>query len=173
MSKQKWGEHLVDNQSIITDVYMGQTISKLQCTECSTATYNFQPFYLLELSLPVGQGQISLTELLDYQARSEVLEGFKWNCPQCKTVRTAKRSCQIYKLPVILAVCIKRFNFVDGKAVKNDCLVKVNFDGENLYKYEVGAIPNKAAFTPATGGQQSLSNLSKIYKPYLVVVIYC
>ena len=114
-----------------------------------------------------------MSELLDYQARSEIVEGFKYNCPQCKVTRPAKRSCQIYKLPVVLAVCIKRFDFVDGKAVKNDCLVKVNFDGENLLKYEAGAIPNKLAFTPATGSQQSLFNQSKIYMPYLVVVNCC
>lgn len=49
----------------------------------------------------------------------EVLDGEdKWKCPKCKTFQKAKKKIDIWKLPSILIVHLKRFEFTDRKSGK-------------------------------------------------------
>jgi ubiquitin C-terminal hydrolase len=155
LSLQRWRENLSKNQSILTDTIMGQYLSKLECTVCQTASYNFEPFYILELPIPAGVDQITLPDLLEYSAKPDLLEEFIWDCPKCKKGRPVTKTNYIYKLPPILAVCFKRFEISeDGTLQKNNCLITTQLSGEDMCKYEKGCS----------------TNTSKIYLPYMIVV---
>lgn len=154
LSLKKWRQHLAKNQSIVSDVMMGQYLSKLECTVCKCASYNFEPFYVLELALPSGKDFTSLTELLANSSKEDVVDGFMWDCPKCQTPRQASKCTFIYKLPPVLVVCYKRFEVVQGKVRKNTCMVKMDVGGEDLGRFEHGS--RKAG--------------SKTYAPYMIIV---
>lgn len=154
MSLKKWNQYLSQNQSIVSDVLMGQFLSKIECNTCQSASYNFEPFYLMELSIPEDEDEVTLAELLRYSAKPDLIEGFKWNCPKCKVQKDITKTTHIYKLPPVLALCFKRFEFAEGELRKNNCLVKMQIQGEDFSRFE-------------QGGDKSSK---KIYVPYLVIV---
>ena len=154
LSLAKWHQHLTKNQSIVSDVLMGQYLSKLECTVCKSASYNFELFYMIELSLPLGKDYITLSELLASSTKEDLLDGFLFDCPKCKTARPVKKSTHIYKLPPVLVICYKRFEFRAGKSRKNPCLVSMNISGEDLSKLELG----------------KLKPAAKYYSPYMIIV---
>lgn len=156
LSLQRWSEQLAKNQSIVTDIMMGQYLSKLECTVCKTPSYNFEPFYILELSIPSGIDEISLLNLLNHAAKPDLLEEFRWDCPKCNKPRQVTKTSYIYKLPKVLAVCFKRFELKDGKIQKNSCLVTTEISGEDLSKFEKGGD----------------SEDSKMYTPYMIIVVF-
>ena len=135
---------------------MGQFLSKLECIVCKSASYNFEPFYVLELSLPSGKNTTTLQELLSDSTKEDLLEGFMWDCPKCLVPRQVYKSSHIYKLPPVLVVCYKRFELDGGRCKKNNCLVNMNIDGEDLSKFE-------------QGGQKSGP---KTYQPYMITVAF-
>lgn len=154
LSLLRWRQALGQYQSIISDTMMGQYLSKLECTVCQTASYNFEPFYVLELSIPAGVDQISLAGLLEYSAKPDLLEEFLWDCPKCRKGRQVTKTNYVYKLPCVLAVCFKRFEMVDGTPQKNTCLITTQLFGENLCKFEKGCRHNSL----------------KTYIPYMIIV---
>lgn len=154
MSLKKWAEHMSQSQSIISDVLLGQYLSKLECTVCQTSSYNFEPFYLIEAAIPEDADELSIIDLLEYSTRPDLLEGFLWNCPKCKKDRQVTKTNYIYKLPSVLAVCYKRFEMVNGQLMKNNCLITTELSGEDLSKFE------------KSGSKSTL----KEYVPYMIVV---
>lgn len=156
LSFKKWKYHLTKNQSIVSDVLLGQYISKLECTVCKSASYNFEPFNVIELSIPPGKTTTTLNDMLNYLSKEDLVEDFSWDCPKCKVPRQVNKSTHIYKLPPVLVLCFKRFEYKNGSLRKNDCLVKMNIDGEDLSKYEQGAKKSTA----------------KIFIPFMIVVRY-
>lgn len=154
LSLLRWRQALGQYQSIISDSMMGQYLSKLECTVCQTASYNFEPFYVLELSIPPGVDEISLAGLLEYSAKPDLLEEFLWDCPKCGKGRQVTKTNYVYKLPCVLAVCFKRFEMVHGTPQKNTCLITTHLSGENLCKFEKGCPHNSV----------------KSYIPYMIIV---
>lgn len=172
LSLKKWREYLKMNNSIISDVFMGQTLSKITCTHCHTSSYNFEPFYMLDLSFPPSTAKGSesrsstgeqpeqvhtLPDLISHFGRADPQGDFQWMCPKCKIHRLAKKSSQIYKLPPVLIVCFKRFeiDMNTGTIKKNNDLVRINLQGEDLNSFEMGG--NRG--------------VRKLYTPYFFVVI--
>lgn len=154
LSLKRWREHLKHNNSVVSDVFKGQTVSKLTCTHCLTNSYNFEAFYILELSIPEGRDTLCLGDLITHFGKSDLLESFKWDCPKCKVQRQAKRSCQLYKLPPVLAICFKRFEYKEDRVQKNNALIEMNLSGEDLNPFELGGT----------------KGVKKVYTPYFIVV---
>ena len=150
MSLKKWKQNLLENLSVISDVLLGQYLLKLECTACQTATFNFEPFHMIDLVIPPESDELKLTDLLTYSCKPELLDNFLWNCPKCKKERQVIKTKFIYKLPPILIICFKRF---DGNQ-KNTCLIKTNLQGENMSQFEKGGDSSK----------------SKMYIPYMFIV---
>lgn len=154
MSLHKWRDYLSANESIVSDVLLGQFLSQLECTSCQTSTYSFEPFYIIELAIPPNADELTLSDLLAYSCKADLLENFMWHCPNCKKERQATKTNYIYKLPPILIICFKRFESVDGKLRKNNCLITTNLKGENLSLFEKGGDTSK----------------QKTYIPYMIIV---
>lgn len=154
LSQARWREQLHLSNSIISDVFMGQTVGKLSCSNCQHTSFNFEAFYTLELSIPPNKEKIDFSELLTHYSRPEQIENFKYDCKTCQSQCSATKSSEIYKLPPIFVVCFKRFELKDGAFQKNNTLITINLSGEDLVKFE-------------TRGTQSSSNK---YVPYCIIV---
>lgn len=55
LAKKTWDAHLLRNDSIITDLFVGMYKSTLRCLECNTISVTFDPYNDITLPLPVNQ----------------------------------------------------------------------------------------------------------------------
>ena len=115
-----WKEHINKNKSIITQLFEGLIVNTLTCLTCHKTSNTFEVFRCL--SLPLSSYRTTLNECLNQFFKPERLSGeAAWECPSCKTKREADKKVNVWKLPKILIVHLKRYSF-------NSFELKFNFD---------------------------------------------
>ncbi|EPZ34470.1 cysteine proteinase [Rozella allomycis CSF55] len=115
LSNISWKNYLLKNQSVIVSLLQGQYRSKLTCQVCGKMTSStFNPFMFLSLPIPNSRGVVPLEYCIQSFLKEEVLDGDNgWNCTQCKTKRKTTKKLDLFKLPTVLMIHLKRFSF-DG-----------------------------------------------------------
>eukprot|EP00934_Nitzschia_sp_Nitz4_P006668 Nitzschia sp. Nitz4//scaffold10_size219509//30208//31971//NITZ4_001402-RA/size219509-processed-gene-0.53-mRNA-1//1//CDS//3329532842//6658//frame0 len=116
-----WKNYLKRNKSLIVDLFQGQLRNTCQCLTCGHRNIRFEPF--MYLSLPISEGAKSLDECMDLYLEEEVLRGTdQWYCEKCKTHVDATKKTDLWILPPILIVHLKRFRYNEYGKVgsKND-----------------------------------------------------
>lgn len=109
---EAWKNYLLRNKSIIVDIFQGQMKSTLQCLVCGHVNVRFEPF--MYLSLPIADGSRSLEDCMELYLAPEILRGEnQWYCSQCKAHVDARKKTDLWILPPILIVHLKRFRFDD------------------------------------------------------------
>jgi len=92
----------------------------LTCSQCGYSSRSFDPFW--HLSLPVKPGDSSLTDALEAFASEEQLTGSdRWDCEMCGKRVDATKRMEIYKLPPVIMLHLKR-----NKYDKEVGLTKIN-----------------------------------------------
>ncbi|CAD8143064.1 unnamed protein product [Paramecium octaurelia] len=144
---ESWGEHLKINKSIVVDLFQGQLKSQVECKSCHYRSHKWEPFLFLNLpikqqkqqqqqqqqqqsflSKSLGSSQLKqditceLTECLDQFQQDETIQ---WKCPKCQETRDCKKGIRIWKLPNILIIHLKRFEY--GTKSTGKITQKVNF----------------------------------------------
>ncbi|KAH7853616.1 hypothetical protein Vadar_004756 [Vaccinium darrowii] len=128
-SNKHWLNHLSCNTSIIVDLFHGQCQSKLVCPVCETKSSTFERFQDLSLPLPPTESEsdtITLDQCLQTYVQKEILgpkdewlahipieilgPKDEWNCPNCKTDQPANKKLDLWRLPKILIIHLKRFS---------------------------------------------------------------
>ena len=128
-----WTRHLSKNSSLC-DIFCGQFRSTVTCTVCNNASYCFDPFLDLSLSIPskslrkalekkikssYKKGFVSLYDCLESFVNVEALSNNDMtNCQYCKKLQECKKTLQIEKAPEMLVIHLKRFN--NARRKKND-----------------------------------------------------
>lgn len=103
-----WKEHINKNKSVITQLFEGLIVNTLTCLTCTKSSKSFEVFRCL--SLPLSSSRTSLSECLKQFLKVERLSGeAAWECPTCKTKREAEKKIDIWKLPKVLIVHLKRY----------------------------------------------------------------
>lgn len=112
-AKESWKNYLTRNQSVIVDLLQGQSKSTLKCLKCGAQSHKFEPFMYLSLPIPdEDAGKVSLLDCLkEYSKEEKLQEEELWSCPKCKTLVEATKKLDIWKLPNILIVHLKRFKY--------------------------------------------------------------
>ena len=117
-----WRGYLLRNRSIIVDLFQGQLRSTLTCKKngkgCGHKSIKFEPF--MYLTLPISDETKTIDDCMDLFVCEEELSGSdKWYCPKCKTHVNATKKLDLWMLPPILIVNLKRFEFTKkGKRMK-------------------------------------------------------
>ena len=115
-SIESWKNYLMRNKSIIVDLFQGQLRNTLQCNMCHHKSVKFEPF--MYLSLPIVSDENgsksftakTLNECLELYCKKEILQGDNvWYCPKCKTHVSASKKLDLWMLPPILIIHLKRF----------------------------------------------------------------
>lgn len=81
----------------------------------------FDSFMYLSVPIPKGRTKDpndapTLEECVEEFTKEEILDGEnRWKCPKCKSQQRATKKIDIWKLPSILIVHLKRFEFSDRK----------------------------------------------------------
>lgn len=78
----------------------------------------------------------TLEECVEEFTREEILDGEdRWKCPRCKVPQRASKKIDIWKLPSILIVHLKRFEFTANKYGKINDYVDFPIDDLDLTPY--------------------------------------
>jgi len=104
-----WQQHLQRNRSIIVEKFQGQLKSSLTCLRCKHTSVTFEPFMFLSVPIPAGRPD-SLRECLAEFTKSERLGGSEcWTCPHCLEPVEALKKLELWKVPPVLIIHLKRF----------------------------------------------------------------
>jgi ubiquitin carboxyl-terminal hydrolase 8 len=133
---EAWKNYLRRDKSLIVDIFQGQTRSRLQCLKCGHSNLRFEPF--MYLSLPISAKCRTITDCLELYLEQENMVGVnQWYCGKCKVHVDATKKTDLWILPPILIVHLKRFNFNDYGHLgsKNNAALQYPLQDWNLSKY--------------------------------------
>jgi len=133
VSMKSWQNYLMRNKSIIVDIFQGQLKCTLKCKVCSNLVVKFDPF--MYLSLPLSNETKTLDDCLKLFCEEESLTGDnQWYCPKCKKHVDATMRTDLWTLPPILIVHLKRFKQDSrfGRCSKNKQHIQVKLRGWDL-----------------------------------------
>eukprot|EP00443_Scrippsiella_acuminata_P091898 CAMPEP_0115560730 /NCGR_PEP_ID=MMETSP0271-20121206/100621_1 /TAXON_ID=71861 /ORGANISM="Scrippsiella trochoidea, Strain CCMP3099" /LENGTH=341 /DNA_ID=CAMNT_0002994819 /DNA_START=113 /DNA_END=1135 /DNA_ORIENTATION=- len=103
-----WMRHLQRDKSFLVDLLQGQLQSSLTCMRCGHRSRRFDPF--LYLSVPVTKRMSKVTDAIEKYLEEELLSGDeRWFCEKCKQKVEARKKIDIWKLPPVLVLHLKRF----------------------------------------------------------------
>jgi ubiquitin carboxyl-terminal hydrolase 8 len=109
---EAWKNYLRRNKSLVVDIFQGQFRNTCQCKTCGHRNIRFEPF--MYLSLPISESCRKLQDCLDLYLKVDTLDGAnQWYCEKCKEHVDATRKIDIWILPPILIIHLKRFKYDD------------------------------------------------------------
>ncbi|KAJ7311039.1 hypothetical protein JRQ81_006636 [Phrynocephalus forsythii] len=141
-----WQKHKQLNESIIVALFQGQFKSTVQCLTCHKKSRTFEAFMYLSLPL-ASTSKCTLQECLRLFSKEEKLtDNNKFYCSHCKTRRDSLKKIEIWKLPPVLLVHLKRFSY-DGRW-KQKLQTSVDFPLESLdlSQYVIGPKSNSKRY---------------------------
>lgn len=149
-ASEAWKHYLMRNKSIIVDLFQGQSKSTLKCLKCGLVSHKFEPFMYLSLPIPEQtkkKQKVTLVECMEEFSKEEKLEGDeRWNCPKCKTLVDSTKKMEIWKLPNLLIVHLKRFKFTREKRAKIRTLIDFPHVDLDLTKVAAGQQRDKPIY---------------------------
>lgn len=143
-SMLEWKTFFKDNFSKVIDIFYGQTISKIKTIDNDNdiISYSYNPLNIFCLPIPI-KGKINLYDCFDLFCEPEILSGDnKWKYDKDNKYYDVSKTLNIWKLPSILIIHLKRFdNF--GNKITKFIDIPLNLD---LEKYCVGYNKNNSKF---------------------------
>lgn len=135
---RSWKRYLKNNSSIIVDLFQGQLRSTTKCTNCKGESVRFENF--IQLSIPLVKGGGSLLDCLAEFSKAQLIpKESGWVCPRCLVRVQAYRKSEIWKLPPILIIHLKRVYFDGKKFSKINDLVSYPIEGLDLSQLAIGS----------------------------------
>ncbi|KAJ1078546.1 hypothetical protein K5549_000728 [Capra hircus] len=129
-AEHAWQKHKQLNESIIVALFQGQFKSTVQCLTCHKKSRTFEAFMYLSLPL-ASTSKCTLQDCLRLFSKEEKLtDNNRFYCSHCRARRDSLKKIEIWKLPPVLLVHLKRFSY-DGRW-KQKLQTSVDFPLENL-----------------------------------------
>ncbi|KAM5235535.1 ubiquitin carboxyl-terminal hydrolase 8-like [Ctenodactylus gundi] len=129
-AEHAWRQHKQLNESIIVALFQGQFKSTVQCLACHRRSRTFEAFMYLSLPL-ASTSKCTLQDCLRLFSKEEKLtDNNRFYCSHCRARRDSLKKIEIWKLPPVLLVHLKRFSY-DGRW-KQKLQTSVDFPLENL-----------------------------------------
>uniref|UniRef100_A0A4W6CGX5 Ubiquitin carboxyl-terminal hydrolase 8 n=1 Tax=Lates calcarifer TaxID=8187 RepID=A0A4W6CGX5_LATCA len=133
-----WSKHKLLNESIIVALFQGQFKSTVQCQTCHRKSRTFETFMYLSLPL-ASTSKCSLQDCLRLFSKEERLtDNNKVFCRHCKAHRDSSKKLEIWKVPPILLVHLKRFSYEGRWKQKLQTSVDFPLDNLDLAQYVIG-----------------------------------
>lgn len=137
-----WSKHKALNESIIVALFQGQFKSTVQCLTCHRKSRTFETFMYLSLPL-ASTSKCSLQDCLRLFSKEERLtDNNKVFCRHCKAHRDSTKKLEIWKIPPILLVHLKRFSYEGRWKQKLQTSVDFPLDSLDLCQYVIGPKQN-------------------------------
>ncbi|KAI3376941.1 hypothetical protein L3Q82_000180 [Scortum barcoo] len=133
-----WNKHKLLNESIIVALFQGQFKSTVQCLTCHRKSRTFETFMYLSLPL-ASTSKCSLQDCLRLFSKEEKLtDNNKVFCRHCKAHRDSTKKLEIWKVPPIVLVHLKRFSYEGRWKQKLQTSVDFPLDSLDLSQYVIG-----------------------------------
>uniref|UniRef100_G3PQC3 Ubiquitin carboxyl-terminal hydrolase 8 n=1 Tax=Gasterosteus aculeatus aculeatus TaxID=481459 RepID=G3PQC3_GASAC len=133
-----WSKHKLLNESIIVALFQGQFKSTVQCLTCHRKSRTFETFMYLSLPL-ASTSKCSLQDCLRLFSKEEKLtDNNKVFCRHCKAHRDSTKKLEIWKVPPIVLVHLKRFSYEGRWKQKLQTHVDFPLDTLDLGQYVIG-----------------------------------
>eukprot|EP00536_Pseudo-nitzschia_multiseries_P005450 jgi/Psemu1/295890/fgenesh1_pm.102_\ len=142
---ENWKNYLRRNKSLIVDMFQGQLRNTCKCLKCGHVNIRFEPF--MYLSLPITKDCKSIDDCMDLYLKEDVLRGAdQYYCEKCKDHVDGTKKQDIWMLPPVLIVHLKRFKYNDYGKVgsKNDAAIRypvTEWDLKSRVKSSRGVYP--------------------------------
>ena len=136
---EAWKNYLKRNKSLVVDIFQGQFRNTCICQQCGHRNIRFEPF--MYLSLPISDSCETLQDCLELYLKTDVLDGAnQWYCGKCKEHVDATRKIDIWILPPILIIHLKRFKYDDygQRGSKNNQTLEYPMEKWDLSKFVLG-----------------------------------
>ena len=118
---EAWEVYLQREDSFIVSLFQGQLRSKCECLACGNVSVRFEVF--MYLSLPIGNDNATLDDCVAAFVAEEALVGVnQWYCSKCKALVDATKKSEIWCLPPVLIIHLKRFKSDEC----SDCIRKID-----------------------------------------------
>lgn len=128
LALKTWQQHLTRNDSIIVDHFQGMLQTTLTCPQCNKISKKFDIFSSLSLTLigPTDGRPIPIESCLEHFTRQEQLDDHNaWHCTNCKQRVRAIKQVQLWSVPDILIIHLKRFTFQSLSRKGGICQMKI------------------------------------------------
>uniref|UniRef100_UPI000204532A UBIQUITIN CARBOXYL-TERMINAL HYDROLASE 4 n=1 Tax=Homo sapiens TaxID=9606 RepID=UPI000204532A len=152
VAKEAWENHRLRNDSVIVDTFHGLFKSTLVCPECAKVSVTFDPFCYLTLPLPLKKDRVMEGPMLQPQKKKKTTVALRdcielfttmetlgehdpWYCPNCKKHQQATKKFDLWSLPKILVVHLKRFSYNRYWRDKLDTVVEFPIRGLNMSEF--------------------------------------
>ena len=111
-------------ESDLMKIAQGSFINIIQCCNCNSKTYSFEPFINIALDID-NDPNISIAQLILNYMKDEHRDKDDWICDKCNKKHDYIKSRKIWKIPKILFISLNRFKDINNK---NNAEVNVNND---------------------------------------------
>ena len=140
-ARKHWRNYLERNQSIIVQLFCGQTRSTVKCFSCLAESVTYKEFTNLTLPLPDTTNGVNLRDCFQEYLREERI--YEFTCDRCKKTGKASKKTDIVKLPPLLVIHFSRF-YQDGMYTrKKQNFVNFDLKNLNLGQYSIEGFENK------------------------------
>jgi ubiquitin carboxyl-terminal hydrolase 8 len=168
-SNNIWMKYILKENTEIIRIFYGQLRSTVECQTCFNNEHTFESFNTLQLNINHQNPKITLETCLKEFENPEIIPldpQNSWICSKCNQRTVIKKFLQIWKLPKILIIQLKRFDLLSRK-IQNEVqfplknLKLYDYGYNNLIKQEIESINNE---NPKTNINTNISQLNKFNK---------
>ncbi|XP_061525356.1 ubiquitin carboxyl-terminal hydrolase 12 isoform X2 [Phycodurus eques] len=95
----------------VHEIFQGTLTNETRCLNCEAVSSKDEDF--LDLSVDVEQNTSITHCLRDFSNTETLCSEYKYYCEQCRSKQEAQKRMRVKKLPMILALHLKRFKYMD------------------------------------------------------------
>ena len=108
-SEERAKYHKSKHNSIMTDLFDSQFVTRMKCLSCGNQTYSFDNNMDLSIEIPEQQGlnSVTLSDCFEKSIATEQVSDYP--CSHCDKKVDIEKDYTIYRFPNILVVHLKRF----------------------------------------------------------------
>ena len=143
-----WAKAIEKHWSPWTNTTLGFMVCQVHCKTCDALYHNFETFSVI--TVPIPEGATHLNECLADHFKEEALQD--WKCDACAG-STAGKVMRIWRLPQVVTIALKRFDYRRGGFKKNSNTINVDLD--------VDFSPFRIGSTQSNSGRDSRSSVDK------------
>ena len=110
-AEECWAAYKERHDSVVVDHMQAQFRTTVACPDCDAVSVTYDPYSQVTTPLPAGATDgVTLTTLLASSAAEEVLDDDnRWFCPKCASDKRARKKIELWSVPDVLVVHLKRF----------------------------------------------------------------
>ncbi|CAF3480077.1 unnamed protein product [Rotaria socialis] len=137
---------LQQNYSIVSETFHGQIRTVVTCKQCGTELETNDSFSFLPLPIPEENNKVQSSSTRGYKLdqcfqtffqEERIRNHGQWHCDHCGKLTDARKTLCLKKLPPVLILQLKRFNYDLRSYAKNETLIEYDLDNLDLNEYVV------------------------------------